>query len=357
MRYKENWDSIQTRYLEYWARENHDRPLLAITAPKDRTQGKRPAPVTYVSQKDRWFDTENVLKQVNHRFQNTYFGAEALPIYSPNLGPDVFAAFYGVGLAFSEGTSWSKYHEIDFDAYADLVLDTNNTYYRKMVEMTEAAVADARDKYLVGVTDIHPGADALVSMLGPEQLCFDTVERPDDVKRAVMGLFDGFKTVFEDLYRITTRYQRGSTNWMSVWHPKRWYVTSCDFAALISNAMFKELVVDELLAELDFLDASIFHLDGPDALRHLDTLLAVEPLKGIQWVYGAGKPTAAHWLDVLKRIQQAGKMIYIHIVPEDLDALLENLEPEGVLYALHVASEAEADALIRKASAYRKKLF
>ena len=50
-------------------------------------------------------------------------------------------------------------------------------------------------------------------------------------------------------------------------------------------------------------------------------------------------------------------MIHIHIVPEDLDALLENLEPEGVLYALHVASEAEADALIRKASAYRKKLF
>ncbi len=100
----------------------------------------------------------------------------------------------------------------------------------------------------------------------------DTVERPDDVKRAVMGLFDGFKTVFENLCRITTRYQRGSTNWMSVWHPDRWYVTSCDFAALISNAMFNELILEELLAELDFLDASIFHLDGPDALRHLDTL-------------------------------------------------------------------------------------
>lgn len=357
MRYKENWDTIQTRYLEYWARENHDRPLLAITAPKDCRQHKRPAAKNYATHKERWFDIEHVLEQVNDHFQNTWMGAEALPIYSPNLGPDVFAAFHGVDLAFSEDTSWSKYHEIDCDVYDNLVLDTNNVYYRKMVEMTEAAVVDARDKYLVGITDIHSGADALVSLLGPEQLCFDAVERPEDVKRSVMGLFDGFKSVYDELYRITTRYQRGSTNWMSVWHPERWYVTSCDFAALISNAMFRELVVPELLAELDFLDASIFHLDGPDALRHLDTLLAIEQLKGIQWVYGAGQPTAAHWINVLKRIQQAGKMIHIHIVPEDLDTLLEHLKPEGVLYALHVASEAEAEALIRKVSAHQKKLF
>ena len=96
MRYKENWDTIQTRYLEYWARENHDRPLLAITAPKDCRQHKRPAAKNYATHKERWFDIEHVLEQVNDHFQNTWMGAEALPIYSPNLGPDVFAAFHGV---------------------------------------------------------------------------------------------------------------------------------------------------------------------------------------------------------------------------------------------------------------------
>ncbi|NLO37203.1 MAG: trimethylamine corrinoid protein 2 [Clostridiaceae bacterium] len=357
MRYKENWPSVQARYREYWARENHDRPLLAITAPKDGPQAGKPAAISHATLKERWFDTDDLLEQVNSRFQNTYLGAEALPVYSPNLGPDVFAAFYGVELAYGEDTSWSRYREIDFDVYADLVLDTDNAYYRKIAEMTRAAAQDGRDKYLVGVTDIHPGADALVSLRGPEQLCLDTIERPEAVKRAVMGLFEGFKTVFDNLARITTRYQAGTTNWMGVWHPARWYVTSCDFAALISNAMFNELVLEELLAELDFLDASIFHLDGPDALRHLDTLLSIDNLKGIQWVYGAGKPTAAHWIGVLQRIQKAGKMIHVHIVPEDLDCLLENLAPEGVLYALQAASQEEADALIRKASAYRKKLF
>lgn len=59
---------------------------------------------------------------------------------------------------------------------------------------------------------------------------------------------------------------------------------------MISTQMYEELVVGELLEELDFLDASIYHLDGPDALKHLDRLLAIDKLKGIQWVYGAGQP-------------------------------------------------------------------
>ena len=107
MRYKENWPSVQARYREYWARENHDRPLLAITAPKDGPQAGKPAAISHATLKERWFDTDDLLEQVNSRFQNTYLGAEALPVYSPNLGPDVFAAFYGVELAYGEDTSWS----------------------------------------------------------------------------------------------------------------------------------------------------------------------------------------------------------------------------------------------------------
>ena len=63
---------------------------------------------------------------------------------------------------------------------------------------------------------------------------------------------------------------------MGIWHPGRWYPTCCDFSCMISTQMYEELVVGELLEELDFLDASIYHLDGPDALKHLDRLLAID---------------------------------------------------------------------------------
>ena len=118
--------------------------------------------------------------------------------------------------------------------------------------------------------------------------------------------------------------------------------------------MYEELVVGELLEELDFLDESIYHLDGPDALKHLDRLLAIDKLKGIQWVYGAGQPTASHWIPVLKKIQDAGKMIQIDVVPEELDIMLENLKPEGVMYTINARTEEEGRALMKKVERYKR---
>ena len=173
-----------------------------------------------------------------------------------------------------------------------------------------------------------------------------------------MQLFEVFKKITDELYSITTRNLKGSSNWMGIWHPEKWYVTSSDFMCMISNDMFNEFILPELIAELDYLDASVFHLDGPGALKHLAALLKIPKLKGIQWVYGAGQPTASHWIPVLKKIQAAGKMIHVTIIPEDLDVLLEELSPEGVMYCVNVGNEEEAiDILKRTAKSYKKKLY
>lgn len=352
MYYKENWEETKMKFMEYWARENHDRPLLQIRAPKAGASKKPFKEKSYPSLKDRWFDIDYLLAKANYDFENTFFGAEAFPMYWPNLGPDILAAFYGIDLEYGEDTSWAKHIDFTWEDYKPFLLDKSNEYYKKIVSMTEAAVADGKDKYLVGITDLHPAADLLVSMIGPEKLCMDMIDNPEAVRRAVMDLLPGFKTVFDEFYNMTTVHQEGTSNWLGVWHPGKWYVTSCDFNALISPAMYEEYLLDELVEELSFLDASIFHLDGPDALRHLDLLLSIDKLKGIQWVYGAGQPSAKHWIDVLKKIQDAGKLIHIDILPSELDFMLENLRPEGVLYTTYAKSQEEAEAMISRATNY-----
>lgn len=61
-----------------------------------------------------------------------------------------------------------------------------------MEEMTKAAVEDGKGKYFVGVTDLHPGADALVSLRGPQKLCFDVYDNLDFIKQGVLELLPGF---------------------------------------------------------------------------------------------------------------------------------------------------------------------
>lgn len=167
-----------------------------------------------------------------------------------------------------------------------------------------------------------------------------------------------FKEVYDRLNDILQEKQQGNSNWMGIYHQQGWYVTSCDFGGMISEEMYQKFVIPELKEEIGFLKHTIFHLDGPGALRQLDSLLELEGLDGIQWVYGAGQPTAAYWIETLKKIQDAGKMIHIDIVKEDLPVLLEQLRPEGVLYRMNCSTPEEADYLIKTAGEYRgKKVF
>lgn len=356
MLYKDDIERAKKKYIEYWAKENHDRPIISVHAPK-----KNYVPSKIVrpeSLSDRWLDTEYVIKRSREYFKGTYFGGEALPILYPNLGPDVFASFLGCNIQFGEDTSWAEHFVQEWDKTPEFKFNMENLWWKKIKEMTEDVAKDSKGDYIIGITDLHPGLDGLVALRGPENCCMDLFDNPEEIKKRPFELFDVFKKVTDELHGIITKYQEGSTNWMGIWHPDKWYVTSCDFMCMISQEMFKDFVLDELLKEIDYLDASIFHLDGPGALKHLDALLEIPTLDGIQWVYGAGQPTAAHWIPVLKKIQDAGKLIQVNIVPEDLDTLLENLKPEGVMYSVDCSSEEEAEELLKKAErAYKKKVF
>lgn len=59
-------------------------------------------------------------------------------------------------------------------------------------------------------------------------------------------------------------------------------------------------------------------------------MLAIDELDAIQWVYGAGQGRASDWLEVYQTCQAAGKGLQITIEPDELDAIMENLKPEGV---------------------------
>lgn len=337
--------------------ENHDRPLLNISVLKENCED---APVSsHCTLKERWMDTEYILQQANWKMRNTLYLGEAFPALNPDLGPDYFATAYGAEIEFGENTSWAKpfYTDDEVENYSGLIYDTENQYYKKMDEITKAAVEDGKGKYLVGVTDLHPGGDALVSIRGPQELCYDVLDYPEFVQKGVLDMLPGFLQTYKHLHNLTTKYQEGSTCWMPIWHPGRWYVVSCDFSCMVSPEVYNELIAREIEMETEALDASIYHLDGPDALRHLDRILQMPKLNGVQWVYGAGQPTASQWVDVIKKIQAAGKCVYIDVAADELEFMLKNKEirPEGVLYSVTgVRSEEEAKRLMDMAEKLKR---
>jgi hypothetical protein len=100
---------------------------------------------------------------------------------------------------------------------------------------------------------------------------------------------------------------------------------------MISNAMFERFFLPGLARECQFLDRSIYHLDGPGALRHLDSILSIRELDAVQWVFGAGNEGYGRWVDVYRRIQGAGKGVEVICTLEEIDRVIETLSPKGTL--------------------------
>jgi hypothetical protein len=70
--------------------------------------------------------------------------------------------------------------------------------------------------------------------------------------------------------------------------------------------MFKTFEVPSLAGEIAGLDASVYHLDGPDALQHLESLCAIDRLDMIQWMPGEGYYDD-DWSELNARIDALGK--------------------------------------------------
>ncbi len=149
--------------------------------------------------------------------------------------------------------------------------------------------------------------------------------------------------------------QTGTTGWIQAYCEGKYTPVQIDFICMISTEMFREFLLDALVEECEFLDRSIYHLDGPDSLHHLDTLLEIDSLDAIQWVPGANTGPLYQWMPYLKRIQEAGKglvlidLYYEEDWEDDWFRTLAELDPRGVFIQLRPMPTVEAaDEFVRK---------
>jgi hypothetical protein len=111
-----------------------------------------------------------------------------------------------------------------------------------------------------------------------------------------------------------------------------------------------------LIEECKFYDRSIYHLDGPGALKHLDSILSIPKLNAVQWVPGAGNGGFERWIPVYQKIQAAGKGIQLATVSlKNLELVFETLRPEGVWFSgiEGVHDRETAEAVLKRIAAWK----
>jgi hypothetical protein len=126
---------------------------------------------------------------------------------------------------------------------------------------------------------------------------------------------------------------------------------------MFSPQMYRRFVVPALTAQCAWLDHSLYHLDGTQAMLHLDALLEIAPLDAIEWTPQAGIETGGNkrWHDLYRRILAAGKSVQVvNVEPDEVIPLLDAIGNKGVYMLIQFKDEREAEHVQNLVEPYYK---
>ena len=343
--YKHNWPEARERLEAFWHMDIIDRPCIAVSAPQ---QPRRPVPAP-TDYRTKWTDPDYVVQNLDAGHEATYFGGEAMPGGSLLVG---YCFAYGAALHFSEQTVW---HDPIIESWTDapdLVVDEDDWGWRQIQAVIARCAELADGKWVVPNPALMQPNDLIAVLRGGEPFYLDMIDHPGELARALRQALDNYFLMYERLRGLMPETQQGSISWLPVWCPwARTNTIQSDISCAISSEMFERFIAPELEAQCDWHDATLYHLDGPGALHHVDRLLAIEALHGIQWTAGTGHPTGLAWLDLYKRIQAGGKGVIVSLAYDEVETAVRELRPEGLFILTGAASPDAADALLERAAA------
>lgn len=346
---KPDFETAMKRVYAWFEHEMLDRPPIRFTAHNaDFAAAHLAAGRCWPDLKSRWFDAEFQVDYFIESIKGVAFRAETFPVFWPNLGPEVYAAFHGSELVFQTVTSYSVPLVKQWEDASKIRFSKDNAYFCKIEELTRVALEKSTGQFLVGYTDLHPGVDCAAAWRDPQQLCLDLVFSPDEVKDLIGRAMENFQHTFDHFDATLKRHGQPSVTWMGIPSFGKMHIPSCDFSAMISPRHFEEFCLPLVVREVKPMTHNIFHLDGKGVAKHLDRILAVPEINAIQWVQGMGVDAPIlQWLPLIKRIQAAGKSVLVDLQLGELEEFIANMDPKGLMLCMAVDDSLQADVIRR----------
>ena len=345
---KPDFDMAMKRIYAWYYQDMIDRPPIRFSAHNAEYVISPHLKKTWPSLKDRWFDSEYQVDFFIDSIKGRKFYAETFPVFWPNLGPEVYTAFHGSQLEYMEVTSYSFPFVKNWEDLNQINFDTNNLYFKKIMEMTRMALEKCEGKFMVGYTDLHPGIDCVAAWRDPQQLCIDLLLNPDEVKRLIKSANLHFQEVFDCFDDLLKAHKQLSVTWMGIPSFGKMHIPSCDFSAMISDEQYLEFVHPIIVEEVKQMTHNVFHLDGKGVARHIDHILGIKEVNAIQWVQGMGTDTPImQWIPLIKKIQAAGKSLVLDIQLTELEDFIAAMDPMGILLCIAADENIQPEIIKR----------
>jgi len=345
-----DYKNVIDKYEDFWERTN-DRPILNFSYKKDGYTNF-PAPK---DGEEKYLDKSYRYNAYKHKIANTGYIAEGIPMLFPDFGPGCLAACIGGSYKVSKETIWfdSEQFVKDWDNPPSIRFDEQSDMWQRIEEAQRFYASDPDVHFCM--TDLGGVLDVVAALRGTENLLYDLYDYPDEVKEFSAKVTAEWLKSFDKQVEIIKAAGQPYNGWMNLVSKKPYYPLQCDFCYMISPAQFEEFVLDDLVTQTNYMERSIYHLDGPGELVHVDMLTDIENLTGIQWTSGVGNPSLRDecWYDLYRKVQDKKKNLVLlgGVSERDLEGserLVKSLDPTGVYITASFSSKAKAEDMIEK---------
>ncbi len=342
----DRWQQVREDARKWWDGEL-DRPLVQIRLWEDNPALSDPGGNRSLLKDvyDLALPPEAVVDRWEYQLSCTRYLGDAFPQIFPNLGPGVLAVFLGAHPEVFTNTVWFQPPKILEPRDLHLRLDRENAWFKRLLEIKRLAAERFQGAVQIGMTDLGGAMDVVASFRPGERLLFDLYDAPEEIERLTRDVHEAWWQAFDAFNAVIQPKQQGYTCWTPIFSDQPCYMLQCDFCYMISPEMFDRFVKPELAATCRRMKHAFYHLDGPGELPHLDSLLSIPELAGVQWIAGEGQKPYTEWPEVYRKIHKAGKKIQVFGGPDLVEVIADQVGSAKNIVAIGNAPAADEPRL------------
>lgn len=338
MKYKKNWSETQEKFRNYWKRQNTGRPLMIVTAEKEDAV---PLPEELKSKDmvDTYQNAERMVARYRHFCENHEFLAESFPNMSADFGPGSVAAYLGSDIEFRPDTIWFTECVEDWETHPKLTFDPDNKWFKRHIKLFQDVHKLADGDFLIPIPDLMENIDVIVSLRGGQDTIYDLIDDPELMEERIQEVSNVYFDYYDRFYDIVKDPADDSCSYtvFQIWGEGKTGKIQCDFSALMSPTQFRDFILEPLRQQAKQLNNVLYHLDGPDAVKHVDALMEIEEIDALQWTSGDHGPdgTLEEWYEIYDKARRADKALWIKVYSGDVDNWIAGVDKLVQRYGSH----------------------
>ncbi len=323
-------DAIRKQLISWWNNENTGKPVI-LAAIHPELPPIQDADAFWASNDARYARDKALLSTTRN------YGC-ALPVHYVSFGSSAFLGSLGCKMKpLSEDTIWPTHLFSELPQPEDFDAHWENHWHKMMLEQITRS---AKDPEVLTTTVAMGGiCDTLGSLCGEETTLYAMMDEPEQVHACLDKITSLWMQAIREQFDIIRQHQEGCASWAGIWAPGSTFPLQDDISFMLSDAMYQEFCLPYLKRCAEAIEYPLYHLDGPSAICHLDSLLTIPNLRAVQWVPGAGEEEITQWYGLIRRILASGKSAQVFCTPEELAPLIDAVGPDRLLVTVNGLTE------------------